>query len=115
KGKKQRIGTVLVSRQLQGYELERIGTSSSGKVELVPRGDRVTASTRMVDRLHHANESWSVHPVDFGLVLSGEKLVDNADFLESLMQRFPEAIGGEMEGQGLYAEAKDQAEWILVK
>jgi len=117
KGKaKQRLGTILVSQQLQDYELQRVGTDPQGSQKIIPRGDRVSASPRLVDRLRHAKESWlAKEPVEFGLVLSGDKLVDNVDFLATLKDHFPEAIGGEMEGRGLYVEAKDRAEWILVK
>ena len=117
KGKaKQRLGTILVSQQLQDYELQRVGTDPQGSQKIISRGDRVSASPRLVDRLRHAKESWSAkEPVEFGLVLSGDKLVDNVDFLAALKDHFPEAIGGEMEGRGLYVEAKDRAEWILVK
>jgi len=113
--KKQRIGTVLISRQLQDYELQRVGTTENGRRSLIPRGDRVSASPRLIDRLRYAAESWSEHPVEFGLVLSGEKLIDERGFLGTLRELFPEAIGGEMEGRGLYVEAKDRAEWIVVK
>lgn len=113
---KQQIGTILVSQQLQGYELQRVGTEPKREApRIILRGDRASASARLVDRLRHAKETWSVCPVEFGLVLSGEKLVDNVDFRDLLMRLCPEAIGGEMEGQGLYVEAKDQAEWILIK
>ena len=54
--------------------------------------------------------------VKFGLILSGAKLVDNQDFREQLRAFGPEAIGGEMEGAGLYAAAQsNKVDWILVK
>ncbi len=52
----------------------------------------------------------------FGLILSGEKLVDNIDFRDQLLEIEPEAIGGEMEGSGLYAACQNaKVDWILVK
>jgi hypothetical protein len=60
--------------------------------------------------------SWEKVSVRFGLVLSGEKLVDNLDFREQLRVLEPEAIGGEMEGAGLYVACHDaKVDWILVK
>ncbi len=113
--KKQSLGTVLVSKRLQDYELQRIGTDVDGSLRMIPRGDRVSASTRLVNFLRHAQETWKEKPVEFGLVLSGDKLIDNIDYLATLKAQFPEAIGGEMEGRGLYVEAKERAEWIVVK
>jgi len=39
-------------------------------------------------------------------MLSGEKLVDNLQFRQELEQKEPEALGGEMEGHGLYVAAR---------
>jgi hypothetical protein len=61
---------------------------------------------------------WKEANVVFGLILSGEKLVDNQDFRDQLRRLEPEAIGGEMEGVGLYAAAersRAKVDWILVK
>jgi nucleoside phosphorylase len=102
--KGQQIGDILIAQQLLGYELQRVGTRADGAPMIRTRGDRPSASTRLLDRCH------------FGLVLSGEKLVDNQDFREQLRQLEPEAIGGEMEGAGLYAAAqRSKVDWILVK
>jgi len=51
-----------------------------------------------------------------GAVLSGEELIDNAARKAELLQRFPEAIGGEMEGTGLSAASfYERRPWILIK
>lgn len=116
------LGTILVSKQLQDYDVQRIGTrknaTSSRNREtaaIVMRGDKVTASVRLLARLRNVAEEWTDSSIEFGLMLSGEKLVDNLDYRKSLEDLCPEALGGEMEGRGLYAEAKDRAEWIIVK
>lgn len=115
--KKQPIGEVLVSTQLILYEIQRIGTEE-GKPKLIPRGDRPHASPRLISwfrstDLHGDDSKFRVH---FGLILSGEKLVDNIDFRDQLKEFEPEAIGGEMEGAGLYAACHDaKVDWILVK
>ncbi len=50
-----------------------------------------------------------------GPMLSGEKLVDNKAFKKQLLLEFPKAIGGEMEGVGLYATAaRRNCEWVVV-
>jgi nucleoside phosphorylase len=112
---KQAIGDVLVSEGLRLYDLQRVGTKRR-RLEIILRGDRPHASTWLLDRCRAAELSWKEATVRFGLVLSGEKLVDNLDFREQLRALEPEAIGGEMEGAGLYAAChEEKTDWILVK
>ena len=114
---KQQIGDILVSERIMDYNLQRIGTDDD-KLVIVPRGDRSSASTRMLNRFKAAVYPWGeVQPkVKFGLILSGDKLVDNQDFRDQLLKLQTEAIGGEMEGGGLYAAAqRNKVDWILVK
>jgi nucleoside phosphorylase len=119
---KQHIGDVLVSKQLHGYELQRYGTACDGTSRIIPRGDRVTASVKLLDRFRSGALDWSSRrgrrsrQVHFGTILSGETLVDNSDYRDQLRTLEPEAIGGEMEGIGLYAAAQNaKVDWILVK
>ncbi len=115
---KQSIGDVLVSKQLLLYELQRVGMNKKGKLALIPRGDRPHASPWLIDRFQSAEFTWKEPKaqVRFGLLLSGEKLIDNIDFRRQLRKLEPEAIGGEMEGAGLYVAAQDsKVDWILVK
>ena len=49
-------------------------------------------------------------------MLSGEKLIDNSKFKSVLLRQYPNAIGGEMEGTGLWAAAeRARKPWIIVK
>src|SRR5262245_48410993 len=108
---KQAIGDILVSQQLWLYDLQRIGADT-----IIPRGDKVSASSRLINYLRSAELDWSGAKIHFGLILTGEKLVDNSDYRNQLTQFEPEAIGGEMEGAGLYVAASDRrVDWILVK
>ncbi|GAB4161487.1 MAG: hypothetical protein Fur0021_34660 [Candidatus Promineifilaceae bacterium] len=112
----QNIGDILVSRQILGYELQRIGTGEDNEPIIKLRGDRVLASPRLLDRFRDGELYWDGARVEFGLVLSGEKLVDNLDYRSQLQKLEPEAVGGEMEGAGLYTAAYLQkVDWILVK
>ncbi|GHO96594.1 hypothetical protein KSF_066420 [Reticulibacter mediterranei] len=115
--KKQGIGDILVSRQLVGYELQRVGSNDSGEEEIRPRGDRPSASTLLLDRFVSGLKDWLEPPtVHIGLILSGQKLIDHVGYRERLRKLEPEAIGGEMEGAGLYAAAeRNKIDWILVK
>jgi nucleoside phosphorylase len=108
---KQAIGDILVACQLMLYDLQRIG-----KGQILPRGDRPHAPPRLVNCLRSADLYWEGAPVHFGLILTGEKLVDDVDYRDQLKQFEPEAIGGEMEGAGLYVACQDaKVDWILVK
>lgn len=112
----QSIGDVLVSRQVLSYDLQRVEGDSKRR-RVVLRGDRVTASPRLLDRCRAAVVDWHHCPVHFGLVLSGDKLIDDLTFRDELVQLAGgEAVGGEMEGAGMYASAhRRKVDWILVK
>ncbi|TMD57830.1 MAG: TIR domain-containing protein [Chloroflexi bacterium] len=112
----QHMGDILVSRQLLGYELQRIGQNQAGGWVVHSRGDRPQAATRLLSLVRSSQLDWQGPEVHIGLLLSGEKLVDNYDFREQLRQLEPEAIGGEMEGAGLYAAAqRKRVDWIVIK
>jgi nucleoside phosphorylase len=114
---KQRIGDVLVAKQIQDYNLERINSDGT----ITPRGDKPACSDSLLNRIRQidalkqrTDPDWP--KLHFGLLLSGEKLVDNLDYREHLKNLHAEAIGGEMEGIGLYVSAyRQKVDWILVK
>jgi len=114
---KQQIGEILVAHQLSLYGMQKVSIEKvTGKPVFIQRGDRVHTSPRLLDKFKSGDLDWQGTKVHFGLVLSGEKLVDNFDYREALHQIEPEAIGGEMEGAGLYAAAENsKVDWILVK
>jgi nucleoside phosphorylase/tetratricopeptide (TPR) repeat protein len=108
---KQKIGDVLLSRQLWLYEVVRVGTS-----EIVPRGDKPHASTALINYFKGFAGTWKKAEARLGTILSGEKLVDDVDYRNSLLKLQSEAIGGEMEGGGLYAAAHDhKTDWFIMK
>jgi nucleoside phosphorylase len=110
---KQTLGDILIAKQLEYYEPQKVDLKSGGAI---PRGDRTTASERLLSLFRGADNVWSGARTHFGLVLSGEKLVNDPTFRDWLLKAEPEAIGGEMEGAGLYAAARDaKVDWILVK
>ena len=111
----QQIGDVLVSQRLMMYESQRVGTKN-GEKSVIQRGDRATASPVLLDRMRNAHLLNRTVNVWFGLILSGEKLVDNRDFRQELLETEPESLGGEMEGAGLYTACVDaRVPWIVVK
>lgn len=109
--KKQNLGDVLVSEWIRAYEAGRQGDP------FVPRGERMPADPLLL-QVARAVSSWGRYgfSVHFGGLLSGEKLVDDAEFKKKLWQIEPEAIGGEMEGCGIMSACyRRKVGWLLVK
>lgn len=118
---KLRIGDVLVSERVVNYETHRANANGSK----TQRGSEGPASTILLDR-YRSVEDWSYN-VKYedknydakqisGLLLSGEILLDNKDLKDELMTIYPTAIGGEMEGAGIYTACDNKVNhWIIVK
>lgn len=108
---KERLGEILIAKQLRLYDLQRAGN------QLLLRGDRVHASSRLINFFEGAAQaSWKGPTIHAGLMLTGDKLIDNVDYRGSLTNLEPEAIGGEMEGAGVYVAAHDhKTDWIIIK
>jgi len=108
---KQNIGDILISRQVQCYELQRVGDD-----KIIPRGDKMPASPLLISRFDAEKVNWKHSKVHTGLILSGDKLVDNSKFKKKLLKQEPEAIGGEMEGAGILAASyRRKVDWVIVK
>lgn len=114
---KQALGDVIVASQVISYEQQRVG----GK-QTIQRGIIVETGPTLLNRIRQALDWVFVGPEGrqarmlIGPILSGEKLVDKAAYKEDLFKSFPQAIGGEMEGAGLYAAAaRSGVEWIIIK
>jgi nucleoside phosphorylase len=113
---RQSIGNILVSQQLRMYESQRVGQDVDGSPLVTLRGDRVTASARLLGRMRASTRAWKGQSVEFGLLLTGEKLVDNRALRDQLLSLEPEATGGDMEAGGLYVAATERGtDWIVVK
>lgn len=116
KEKTQEIGDVLCATQVMDYDLGRIGADGS----ITLRGSKGDVAGALLNRFRHAAALWRSQgnktKVQFGVVLSGQKLVDNLDYREGLKALAPEAVGGEMEGTGVYAAAQAaKVDWAIVK
>ncbi|XVU24638.1 hypothetical protein ACQPZJ_46750 [Actinoplanes sp. CA-054009] len=106
---RQRLGDVIVAEQLQVISVR------AGEKEDRDRGDKATASHRLVERFKVA-----VPPVGVrmwsGLLLSWDVLVDSSSLRAALKARYPDAEGGEMEGAAVYVTSlRAHTEWIVVK
>ena len=109
---KQKLGDILLSKQLRPYDLQRVGPG-----RIVLRGDKPHASAWLIDLFEGvAHSTWSGPKIRSGAMLTGESLVDNLDYRSELLGYEPEAIGGEMEGAGLYVACHDhKTDWIVIK
>src|SRR2546421_4772550 len=114
---KQHIGDILVSQRIRDYNPKKVSIDAYNQPQTSLRGDLVSVPIRPLDRFRAGAKDWSEPPrVHFGLILSGDHLVNNLAYREQLHQLEPEAIGGEMEGAGLYAAAqRRKVDWLLVK
>jgi nucleoside phosphorylase len=108
---KQQIGEILLSRQLRPYELQRVGT------RIILRDDKPHSSSRLINHFNgFAQTAWQGTKVTLGVILTGDKLIDNLDYRDSLLEYESEAIGGEMEGAGLYVACSDRkVDWMIIK
>lgn len=105
----QRLGDVIIGRRLQVINLR------VGETETRDRGDAITAGHRLVERFTVAVPPPGVR-VWPGTLLSWDVLVDFRALRDGLRDRYPDALGGEMEGAGVYAAAvRAGIEWIVVK
>jgi len=109
--KEQSLGDILVSECVRFYEKQRVGTK-----KIIPRGDRVTASPILLQMSSIGrvlNRKTKIHT---GIILSGEKLVDDPTFKSQLWELEPEAIGGDMEGAGVVSACiRRNKPWIVIK
>ncbi len=113
---KQHIGQVLIAKSIIPYDNQRVGEVK------VYRGTPLPSDTTLLNRFEHSYD-WkfalpdgSICKKDSGTILSAEKLVDNSIFRDELFEQFPTAIGGEMEGAGVYAVAqRKRVPSLLVK
>ncbi len=86
--KDQSLGDILLSRQIQLYDLQRAGT------EIILRGDKAHATPRLINHFDVFNQvRWKGPKVRPGLILSGEKLIDNQDYRDQLVKLQVEALG----------------------
>lgn len=114
---KQKIGDVLVSQYIVDYEHAKVGVG----VKL--RGGRPVATRMLVFGLEQLDIREKTAPkvwprLHFGGILSGEKLIDNLDYRDSLLKivQQDDVIGGEMEAAGLFVALDGGSTgWVVVK
>lgn len=114
---KQKIGDVLVSERIVSYDPKKL----SEKDGVISRSKENPASSTLLDRAKNVtnfeHEIKHKRPsVQFGLLLSGETLLDDPLEKANLLKVWPEAIGGEMEGVGVSSASDgEDVHWMLIK
>lgn len=115
---KQSIFDILVALQIADYEQQRV--QAGGPVFRGPRpetGPLLGNMVRAITNWTPSTPSGQPARIHTGLVLSGQKLLDDQTAKAELFAKFPDAIGGEMEATGIYAACRGHGvqEWIVIK
>jgi nucleoside phosphorylase len=117
--KRQSLGDILVSEKISSYQRTKI---NNGNVE--DRGTDFPAGPVLLNRFAEASIGWRFRVrrgrysvIHKGAVISGESLLNDRKEVDKLRERYPDAIGGEMEGLGIASVALGftRPEWIVVK
>lgn len=114
---KQKIGDILICETLSQYETAKQRPDG----EIITRGHSVPSGAILLNRFtqdHHwfSNLTQKNVAIRKCEILSGEKLIDDHVTRDELFRRFPNAQGGEMEGNGVYAACdKENIGWIICK
>ena len=111
----QTLGDVMVSTQVRLGDHIKVTTERGRAVEL-RRGDHASASGLLLDRFRSSVVDWNGPQVHFGPIVSRNVLVNHRKLREKFRRKDRDAIGGEMEGAGLYSAAvREKVDWIIVK
>lgn len=121
---KQRIGDVLISEFVQPYESIRVSSDETGKLYEEDRNQIKEPGRAIKNQFINFDFSGRRYNVWHGTLLSGEKLIDNKEYKQMLIERFSlfgksdkRIIGGEMESVGLASTLSrcGNVNWIVVK
>ena len=118
KNRKQSIGDVLISKTVADYESGKVKNSKIESDGVIAESGRELFSVfKNYSRTWKYIINGNVAMCECGLILSGDNVVDDKNFKKCLMNRFPRAIGGEMEGRGAYGACRSRnlSEWIIIK
>lgn len=110
-----KMGDVLVSTTVIDADSGKETVNAQNETVFQSRGlniaaDRVLWQVFSTSYALMTNISYSVHT---GAIISGNVVVDSPQKMKEIKSRFPNAIGGEMEGNGFLASP--EIPWILVK
>jgi nucleoside phosphorylase len=113
----QSLGDVLYADKVTDYETVRL-CFENGEERPRERGPRVPVGGVLLDaaRIVRGEYRTGQTKVFSGEFLSGLKLIDSPPAVDDLKNRFPDAVGGEMEATGIVAaSSRHGVSWIVVK
>ena len=109
-----KIGDVLVSTSIEDGEAGKETVNKNGEPVFQSRGLNITSDNTLWQAFSTAYVTMDNPPVvHCGTIVTGSVVIDSEQKKAEIKSRFPNAIGGEMEGNGLLANP--QFPWILVK
>ena len=101
---KVQLGDVLVATKMALYGKQKVDIDG----EIHRRGPEFECKARLFRLFDRGKDGWKgpnkdgkAPKVHLGLVLSGPVLINNKDYKDKLRRLYPEALGGEMEGEGM--------------
>ena len=107
------LGDVLVATKMALYGKYKVDTEG----EILRRGPEFECNARLFRLFDRGKDGWkglnndgNSPKVHLGLVLSGPVLINNKDYKEKLRGLYPEALGGEMEGEGMQSYGRNEGE-----
>jgi purine or other phosphorylase family 1 len=115
KGGDQEIGDILVSSRIINFGRAKITENH----HILKSEQPASGSALRCIMAEYAGEWTLQNPnrVFLGPMLCSDLVIDSSEYKKKLFQNFPEAIGGEMEANGIYAACKRNniEEWIIIK
>lgn len=105
----QDMHDILISTRIWNYEPARLTGS-----KVTPRGEELTASSLLIAASRNVRKDGD--RLHFGIIASGEKLIDSEKFIKDLLKQKSQLVGGEMEGSGISAACqRTKTDWIMMK
>jgi nucleoside phosphorylase len=105
----QKLCEIVVSTAIFHYESARV---TDGDYE--SRGQKLPASELLLAACQQIRKIDSV--VHFGVIASGEKLVDDKEFVDYLHSCQSQIVAGEMEGTGISSACqRERLDWIMIR
>lgn len=106
----QKMTDLMVATSIKDYESGKVGEGEYWE----DRGEEHQSSKYLISLAHILSQNRA--DTHFGQMLCGNKVIDNTEMMEKFKQVYPDAIGGDMEGNGLaVACERTGIEWILIK
>ena len=120
----QKIGDILVSREIYSYEKCRVKENKDGTINYMHLNNPYSDAGKNLVLKFRDDKIWnsdnSLRPqIHFGTIASGEKVIDSITEKKRILEQggMTYIIGGEMEASGLVAACSNNKidEWILIK